>query len=192
AAWRELTCARLALWAADARATEGYLMPLGTSWAVGAYRALERWLAVAPEDSLALNLLAAVIVDLGHRPKEVGRDGGRAVSGPERGLTVPGQPLEMPARTLLGAVRRGTTAPQLMRQCTSLLVSVEAWEEARYCALRGKLTHTDDDVWYTLRLAYVAAHRGYAPAALDWFERARATASVPADRAEVLWHMHLR
>src|SRR5690606_16031238 len=71
AAWRELTCARVALWAADARATESYLMPLGTSWAVGAYRALERWLAVAPEDSLALNLLAAVIVDLGHRPKEV-------------------------------------------------------------------------------------------------------------------------
>src|SRR5690606_65202 len=76
AAWRELTCARVALWAADARATESYLMPLGTSWDVGAYRALERWLALSPEDSQALNLLAAVIVDLGDRPKEVGRDGG--------------------------------------------------------------------------------------------------------------------
>ncbi|MEI2719684.1 MAG: hypothetical protein V9E87_06025 [Gemmatimonadales bacterium] len=176
-AWYALACVRGLLFAADARAQGGLLMPTGTSWAGGAVAALEQAAATPGDHAAAARMLGILALETLPSDGLIPQSSPDAIIRPEKF-----------AAPIAKGVRDSVTDPFFLRGCVAVSLHLSDRSTAEKCAYRA-LAAGHDSTWHFLRLAWIAFRAKQVPLGDYLFEVAVTTAHDSATRAELGWHM---
>lgn len=157
--WGPLGCMRALLAANGATASEGLLMPVGTSWARGSLSTLLLALDAQPGDARSAALIAAFAID-------------------SKTLWISAQNslFENVAVAVRRAVESGVSLPLVYRACTRLLIAAGDVATARDCSHRAMMAGYDS-TWHWLRLSRLAFSAEDSGAGVAAFDRAALAAN---------------
>jgi hypothetical protein len=176
-AWYALACVRGLLFAAEARALGGLLMPTGMSWAGGAVAALEQAAATPGDHNATARLLGILALETLPSDGLIPQSSPDAVIRPEKF-----------AAPIAEGVRDSVTDPYFLRGCVAVSLHRADRSTAERCAYRA-LAAGHDSTWHFLRLAWITFRAKQVPLGDNLFELAVTTAHDSATRAELGWHM---